>query len=656
MDQTEESAQRAPCRYCGEVHPASFSHCPKTGRSLSAGRALIGRVIAGRYRVLGLIGEGGMGAVYVAEHLMIGRKVALKRLHPELMDDAKAVARFQREARAAAATGHEHIVEVIDLGFGEDHAPFLVMEYLRGQSLAELLRKEERLAPERACRIVGQLLAALSAVHLRSIVHRDLKPDNIILTHRRGDSDFVKVVDFGISKMQKEEGEALALTRTGVMLGTPFYMSPEQARGIKDLDHRVDLYAAGVILYECLAGRLPFDGDNYHQLLQAILSGKHPNVRELRPEVSEGLAAVVERAIALDRGARFSSAREMLLALVPHGALDSGAPSESAPPPQLAPSIDGEAQTTRLSSPDADAAPTTPLAALRSRNDASIEPAATVRSANDGAAATTPVRASRAQPKGLAPEPRRTSGKPRRFVAQSSDWEPEPSSERALEARAVRESAAPFAREESSSLRLRPLDAPSLSLSMSTPSETGSDPTRVKGSLLLSALETIGEGARARVLSRLEPGLAAQLSGVILPMAWLPLTGYVELLRTAERELAMTEGAFAVRVGRATADHELTSTHRLFMQSATPAMAVERIPQIFRAYHGPGRAEIERATGGSYRVITHGLSPDTMIHALAMSGFYHRLLELAGAQDVRTGVVACRERGDEATVTTLRWR
>ncbi|MCZ7686517.1 MAG: serine/threonine protein kinase [Sandaracinaceae bacterium] len=143
-------------------------------------------MIANRYRVLGLIGEGGMGAVYVAEHLLIGRKVALKRLHPELMGDPKAVARFQREARAAAAIGHEHIVEVIDLGFGEDEAPFLVMEYLRGSSLAEVLRKSGKLEPRRACHIAGQLLAALSAVHARGIVHRDLKPDNILLTQRRG--------------------------------------------------------------------------------------------------------------------------------------------------------------------------------------------------------------------------------------------------------------------------------------------------------------------------------------------------------------------------------------------------------------------------------------------------------------------------------------
>src|SRR5690349_17481184 len=194
MDGPSTSKGTSLFRYCGEQHPPEFSHCPKTGQALSAGQALLGRTIAGRYRVISLIGEGGMGAVYLAEHLMIGRKVALKRLHPELAADAKSVARFQREARAAAATGHEHIVEILDLGFGEDGAPFLVMELLRGSSLAQTLREGGRLDPSRACRIVGQTLAALDAVHARGIVHRDLKPDNILLTRVRNDEDFVKVV------------------------------------------------------------------------------------------------------------------------------------------------------------------------------------------------------------------------------------------------------------------------------------------------------------------------------------------------------------------------------------------------------------------------------------------------------------------------------
>jgi eukaryotic-like serine/threonine-protein kinase len=289
-DPSTSSPASVSCRHCGAQHPTSFSHCPNTGRSLTSGLALVGRVIADRYKILALLGEGGMGAVYVAEHLPVGRKVAVKRLHPELASDEKAIARLQREARAAGATGHEHVVEILDLGFADDGAPFLVMEYLRGRSLAQQLREEPRLEPIRACRLAGQVLCALEAVHARGIVHRDLKPDNIILTRRRGDPEFVKVVDFGISKVRPDEGEAtMHLTRTGVMLGTPYYMSPEQARGMKALDHRLDLFALGVILYEALSGQLPFSGENYHQLLQSILTGRHEPLSTFAPALPPAL-------------------------------------------------------------------------------------------------------------------------------------------------------------------------------------------------------------------------------------------------------------------------------------------------------------------------------------------------------------------------------
>ncbi|MBN8617003.1 MAG: serine/threonine protein kinase, partial [Deltaproteobacteria bacterium] len=308
------------CPHCTEAHPPTYSHCPRTGKPLQTGPALVGRVIAGRYRVTGILGEGGMGAVYIAEHLALGRKVAIKRLHPELTGDEKAVARFQREARAAAATGHEHIVEVLDLGYAEDGAPYLVMEYLRGTALAQMLKQEGRLPLARTANIIGQVLAALSAVHQREIVHRDLKPDNIFLTRRGGIADFVKVLDFGISKMKHEDGEPTNLTRTGVTMGTPYYMSPEQARGIKKLDHRVDLYAVCVMLYECLTGRLPLTGDNYHALLQQILRVEPLPPSTLAPGIPPALDALILKGLAKDPMQRFSSAAELLEALVPFGA------------------------------------------------------------------------------------------------------------------------------------------------------------------------------------------------------------------------------------------------------------------------------------------------------------------------------------------------
>lgn len=580
----------------------------------------------------------------MAEHLLLGRKVALKRLHPELAKDEKAVARFQREARAAAATGHEHIVEVLDLGYAEDGAPFLVMEYLRGRSLSTVLEQEGPLEPARACRIVGQMLAALAAVHDHGIVHRDLKPDNILLTRRRGDPEFVKVLDFGISKMRPAEGEqTLHLTRTGVMLGTPFYMSPEQARGIKDLDHRVDLFGAGVMLYEALGGRLPFDGENYHQLLQSILRGAHDPIGEVRPELDPDLAAVVERAIALDPTQRYATARDMLVALVPHGAVDRGPPGEG-----------GE--------PAADAGPTLATRAWTwpPRTEPPHEPPlGDARTPSAGAASR--VMESRPRhvphPRGLAPPPGPPASRPRRFVAQSPDWDPtlaDPvTSSGARQRLSHFPPPTPAPATSSVSARLQ-----SSRPGISHPPQAAETVTRVKASLLLSATEHLKrrDGGLEAVLQRLREDVAQRLTTVMLPMAWIDLADYAELLRAAERELGTGEGTLSIQIGQATADHELSRSHRSFMRSATPRVAVERIPQLFRTYHSNGTVRVDRATAGGYRVETTELDPDTLPHALALSGFYQRLIELAGGRDVRASVVSCRERGDDATVTVLRWR
>jgi len=648
MDPSEDSSlARVPCRHCGELHPTTFSHCPQTGRSLTAGRALVGRVIANRYRILALIGEGGMGAVYVAEHLLIGRKVAVKRLHPELAGDEKAVARFQREARAAGSTGHEHVVEVLDLGYGDDGAPYLVMEYLRGRSLAQILQSEDRLAAPRACKIVGQVLAALSSVHACGVVHRDLKPDNILLTRRGADAEFVKVVDFGISKIRQEDGDPKHnLTRTGVMLGTPFYMSPEQARGLKDLDHRVDLYGVGVILYESLAGQLPFDGDNYHQLLQAILSGKHTPIQEMRPDLDPELAEIVERAIHRDRDERFADADTFLQALLPFGARTPSPQARSEPPPMLQTKTPLAFSKTTPVRPAQPAEPVPEILSMPTRSYTPEEREA--RDWREARGVTPP-------PKGLAPVPRSIAPTPRRFVAQSPDWRegrrattPPPSG--------VRESGQRFTPMRRPS-RPEPRPEARPDPSRTTADDTGT--TKVKGSLVLAAvdhLDAMGPGTLERALERLPEGVGERVRAVRLPMTWIGLGDYTALLRVAEREIGTGDGALAIDIGVSTAERELSTTHRLFMRTTTPTMAVERIPQLFRTYHSGGHVEVERAPTGGYRVELFEVDPDTLPHALVLSGFCRRLLELAGGRDVRSSVVACRERGDDRTVTVLRWK
>lgn len=267
-----------------------------------------GMVIGGKYVVKDVIGEGGMGVVLEAENTVIRLPVAIKLLHKVLTKSDKATERFHREARTAAATGHAHIVDIYDMGETDDGSPFIVMELLKGMNLQQVLRKEKILDPHRAVSICIQLLSALSAVHSKGILHRDLKPANVILVPKKRKTDFVKLVDFGISKIHEHRMEQKDLTDTGVVMGTPHYMSPEQARGEKDVDHRADLYAIGAMLYRCVSGKVPYPGKNYNQILARILAQPPPPVKEIRPQVPSKLVEIINRAMARDREQRYETA------------------------------------------------------------------------------------------------------------------------------------------------------------------------------------------------------------------------------------------------------------------------------------------------------------------------------------------------------------
>jgi serine/threonine protein kinase len=228
---------------------------------------LIGLVVDGRYRVVELIGEGGMGKVYLAEHVEIGKRVALKVLHPSYSRMPDLVERFRREARAASKIGHPHIVDVTDSGTTADGSAYFVMEFLEGVELGSVIEREGALDVGRATRIAQQICRALAAAHAAGIIHRDLKPENIFLTIRDGTTDFVKVLDFGIAKTtEAEEARERKLTSPGMAMGTPEYMAPEQAAG-RPADARCDVYAVGAILYEMLTGVPPYQGDNFMEIL-----------------------------------------------------------------------------------------------------------------------------------------------------------------------------------------------------------------------------------------------------------------------------------------------------------------------------------------------------------------------------------------------------
>jgi serine/threonine-protein kinase len=282
--------------------------------TLSTDAELIGAVVAGKYRIDRLIGRGGMGAVFQATHLAIGKRVALKFLNRDAARDSDTAERFQREALAASVVESSHIVQIFDSGTSEAGLPFLVMELLAGEDLRARLRREGRLAPEVAGSIAVQVLRALVRAHAAGIVHRDLKPDNVFLCERDDGALFVKIVDFGVSKLARSSTVS-TLTGRGTVLGTVYYMSPEQAQAFPDVDGRTDLFSVGAILYECLSGRPPHQGPSYEAVLVAICTKDPEDVRTYAPDVSRALSDVIKRALSRERSQRFASAQAMLDAL-----------------------------------------------------------------------------------------------------------------------------------------------------------------------------------------------------------------------------------------------------------------------------------------------------------------------------------------------------
>jgi serine/threonine-protein kinase len=276
-----------------------------------------GEVVAGKYRIEELVAAGGMGVVVRARHLELEQEVAIKLVLAGQRDPER-VARFLREARAAALIQSEHVVRVFDCGRLADGMPYMVMEHLRGSDLRQLLRERGTLAVTEAVDLLLQAMLGVAEAHARGIVHRDLKPANLFCVERRGQRT-VKVLDFGISKISASGEEDEDLTRTEVMLGSPRYMAPEQARSARDVDGRADIWSLGVILYEMLDGASPFAGPSMGETLSRILSVDPAPLSVLRPDVPEAMAGVVSRCLQRERHRRYRSVAELARALAPFG-------------------------------------------------------------------------------------------------------------------------------------------------------------------------------------------------------------------------------------------------------------------------------------------------------------------------------------------------
>jgi eukaryotic-like serine/threonine-protein kinase len=283
---------------------------PRAQRGGAITQDSIGTVIEGRYQITGFIGSGGMGNVFEVEHLRLGRRFALKVLRPDLARDDKLVERFEREARALANLQSEHIVSIIDSGASSDGSPYFVMELLQGEDLRRLLSRLGPLPAKRAVHIGIDACRALHAAHAAGVVHRDLKPENLFIVKGDDGRDVVKLLDFGVAKLLTNDS-----TTPGAVIGTARYMAPEQGGLNAPLGPYTDIFALGVILYECLAGRVPFDGDTLERVLFKTVNHEPEPLHAIRPELPASLCETIQRALAKDPKARHVSAHGFAEAL-----------------------------------------------------------------------------------------------------------------------------------------------------------------------------------------------------------------------------------------------------------------------------------------------------------------------------------------------------
>jgi len=277
-----------------------------------------GEILAGKYRIERVLGVGGMGVVVCAHHLQLDERVALKFLRPEALENGEAVARFDREARAAVKIKSEHVARVTDVGRLENGAPYMVMEYLEGRDLSAWIAERGALPVELAVDFVLQACEAIADAHALGIIHRDLKPSNLFCIVRSDGLPSIKVLDFGISKLTGLSASApdMAMTRTQSLMGSPLYMSPEQMQTSKGVDARADIWALGVILFELVTGRVPFMGEGIPDLVLNIVTGPTPSARAVRPDVPLVLEQAIRRCLEKDRANRYANVAELAEALV----------------------------------------------------------------------------------------------------------------------------------------------------------------------------------------------------------------------------------------------------------------------------------------------------------------------------------------------------
>lgn len=557
----------------------------------------LGTVLNDRYQLVRLLGDGGMGAVYKAADLVLRRFVAIKMLHSSALERRNAVARFEREARASAAIGHPNIVDVLDFGHA-DSRPFLVMEYLRGQPLSRLIAQSGPLSVERACRIATHTLTGLAAAHAHNIIHRDLKPANLMLVSHLGEHDFVKICDFGFAAMLIPD-ETLgvrerSLTPARTLVGTPAYAAPERLRGKGSRFEAADIYAVGVVIYEMLSGRRPFEAVKFADLSRMVVRDTPKPLKEIRPQIPMELSDVIDRALAKSPQERWPSAKDFATNLVPFGG-------------RFIPEEDPPSDTFSIDLQTIQARQTNRLRALKEEDAEAIlssdDPPAGAPTRED-APAPPPIPAARPAPPSAPPPP------------------PPPASAQ----------------------RLPPHH-------LSAPSTDGSTiiPT------LRFVANRFGERALTTVLDSLDAESRRDFDRGISAGSSVGLTSLLNLIGAVDRILGNDDLHLVVHCGRAMAEGATDTIRAALSEDSGVSQLLNKLPAVSRRIFRGLHLSASRIGDGYGRLELIDEAESSLILHVAMLGLLEHSLEEFGGQEVEVTMLCSQALGDARTLYELSW-
>ncbi len=568
----------------------------------------VGRTVAGRYTIVRLVGAGGSATVFKAQNTAIGRFVALKILHPHLRGNAVAVERFEREGRAMSRVRHEGVVDVLDLTSTDDGLPTLVLEYVRARTLASEIRRTGPFALTRAVELTGQLLAVLAAVHERRLVHRDLKPSNLLVGIDARRRERLKLADFGLAvsldrAMEQGAPPRVRATPPGKVVATPRYLAPELLRGSDGVDPRVDIYGAGLVMYEMLTGRPAFESEHLDDLADAILHGHSPSVaarvRDVPPDIDE----IIARALAHHPGERFPNAQAMLDALRPFGA--------------AADVIDVEPTDTNIHVP-ARSLPAAAYATARSQRPSGAPVfARTPHPQGPGLSPSpTPRTPSSVNPGGA---PHGVTGTPPRDAPRALHVDPDPASTQAALA----------------------------------------DLSRVRGGIIATTLAALRQQFGDAAIGALVEGLPTEFRQVaradVDPDAWYPGGLTTLLIERADAALGNGDGTLCVEFGRHVAGTLLPASHEELFQQATPESGAIEAGALWTRYFEVGELRAPAVGRGYARLELRDVPAPRRSTCLAVAGFIEALIEMTGGREVEVMIPTCRAHGDASCTFDVNW-